>query len=197
MLAAEPPSSYARVLQQDRARRLARLQSAHIVSVKKSLDQAAFWPREILVWPAGVFKGDENRYFSNGQTGKKQVRAPDRIRRIQDIVCYALEIARVDMCSGRRDRMSVTARQIAMYLCRQHTASSMPDIGRLFGGRDHTTVMHGAARVREMVNTPSGTSISPAWSAEACDFVRSTVLNCEAKIERWSEDPVSLRMMRR
>ena len=41
-------------------------------------------------------------------------------------------------------------RQVAMYLCKQMTARSLPEIGRRFGGRDHTTVMHGVKRIEEL-----------------------------------------------
>ncbi|MDG1341034.1 MAG: helix-turn-helix domain-containing protein, partial [Paracoccaceae bacterium] len=41
-------------------------------------------------------------------------------------------------------------RQIAMWLCKQMTSRSLPEIGRRFGGRDHTTVMHGVKRVEEL-----------------------------------------------
>jgi chromosomal replication initiator protein len=47
-----------------------------------------------------------------------------------------------DLCSTSRTRQLVTARQIAMYLCRELTDLSLPKIGQAFGGRDHTTVIH-------------------------------------------------------
>jgi chromosomal replication initiator protein len=45
----------------------------------------------------------------------------------------------------------VTARQIAMYLCRELTDLSLPKIGQAFGGRDHTTVMHANRKIRELM----------------------------------------------
>ncbi|HLT85629.1 MAG TPA: helix-turn-helix domain-containing protein, partial [Phototrophicaceae bacterium] len=45
----------------------------------------------------------------------------------------------------------VNARQIAMYLCRELTELSLPKIGQLFGGRDHTTVMHANRKIREQM----------------------------------------------
>ena len=45
----------------------------------------------------------------------------------------------------------MTARQIAMYLCREFTDLSLPKIGQLFGGRDHTTVMHADRKIRELL----------------------------------------------
>ena len=47
--------------------------------------------------------------------------------------------------------MLVTARQIAMYLCRELTDLSLPKIGQLFGGRDHTTVMHADRKIRQLL----------------------------------------------
>src|SRR5690606_8886412 len=52
-----------------------------------------------------------------------------------------------DLCGTSRGRALVTARQIAMYLCRELTDLSLPKIGALFGGRDHTTVMHADRKI--------------------------------------------------
>ncbi len=56
-----------------------------------------------------------------------------------------------DLSGSSRSRVLVTARQIAMYLCRELTDLSLPKIGQAFGGRDHTTVMHANRKVREMM----------------------------------------------
>ncbi len=53
------------------------------------------------------------------------------------------------LCSPDRSRVLVNARQIAMYLCRELTELSLPKIGALFGGRDHTTVMHANRKIRQ------------------------------------------------
>ncbi|WP_419471093.1 chromosomal replication initiator protein DnaA [Georgenia yuyongxinii] len=55
------------------------------------------------------------------------------------------------LCSADRSRVLVNARQIAMYLCRELTDLSLPKIGQLFGGRDHTTVMHANRKIREQM----------------------------------------------
>ncbi|MFE2413935.1 chromosomal replication initiator protein DnaA [Kitasatospora sp. NPDC059408] len=56
-----------------------------------------------------------------------------------------------DLCGSSRSRVLVTARQIAMYLCRELTDLSLPKIGAQFGGRDHTTVMHADRKIRSLM----------------------------------------------
>jgi chromosomal replication initiator protein len=56
-----------------------------------------------------------------------------------------------DLCGSSRSRVLVTARQIAMYLCRELTDLSLPKIGQAFGGRDHTTVMHADRKIRSLM----------------------------------------------
>ena len=56
-----------------------------------------------------------------------------------------------DLCGTSRSRVLVTARQIAMYLCRELTDLSLPKIGQQFGGRDHTTVMHAERKIRSLM----------------------------------------------
>ena len=68
----------------------------------------------------------------------------------QTAAYYALTID--DLCSVSRSRQLVTARQIAMYLCRELTELSLPKIGQHFGNRDHTTVMHADRKIRELMS---------------------------------------------
>lgn len=56
-----------------------------------------------------------------------------------------------DLCGTSRSRVLVNARQIAMYLCRELTELSLPKIGQIFGGRDHTTVMHADRKIRQLM----------------------------------------------
>ncbi len=56
-----------------------------------------------------------------------------------------------DLQGASRSRVLVTARQIAMYLCRELTDLSLPKIGQQFGGRDHTTVMHAEKKIRQLM----------------------------------------------
>lgn len=57
-----------------------------------------------------------------------------------------------DLCGASRTHALATARQIAMYLCRELTDLSLPKIGAEFGGRDHTTVMHADRKIRQLMN---------------------------------------------
>ena len=79
-------------------------------------------------------------------------RQPDHRRRRswpQTAAYFGLTLE--DLCGSSRSRVLVTARQIAMYLCRELTDLSLPKIGQQFGGRDHTTVMHADRKIRELM----------------------------------------------
>ncbi len=81
------------------------------------------------------------------------LRANDRrltIEEIQKRVAEHFNIRLGDMHSARRARQVARPRQVAMYLCKQLTLRSLPEIGRKFGGRDHTTVMHAVRKVEEL-----------------------------------------------
>jgi len=83
------------------------------------------------------------------------VRAYDRrltIDEIQRKVAEHYNIRLSDMLSPRRARAIARPRQIAMFLCKELTAKSLPEIGRKFGGRDHTTIMHGIKRVAQLAD---------------------------------------------
>ena len=70
---------------------------------------------------------------------------------IQKTVADHFNMKQADLLSERRTRAVARPRQIAMYLCKQHTTRSYPDIGRRFGGRDHTTVLHGVRKIEELM----------------------------------------------
>lgn len=76
---------------------------------------------------------------------------PVSINTIQDCVARYFGLRTTDLTSRARSRNIAFPRQIAMYLARTMTDSSLPAIGEAFGGRDHTTVMHGCERVREQL----------------------------------------------
>ena len=72
------------------------------------------------------------------------------VDRIQRAVCEVFSVTPTDMVSKRRARIIARPRQVAMYLCKKLTKRSLPDIGRRFGGRDHTTVMHAVKRIDQL-----------------------------------------------
>lgn len=72
---------------------------------------------------------------------------------IQQKVCDHYNLNLSDMSSKKRTRAIARPRQVAMYLSKQLTEKSLPDIGRAFGGRDHTTVIHACNRIEELMET--------------------------------------------
>lgn len=72
------------------------------------------------------------------------------VDRIQRAVCEVFSVTPTDMVSKRRARIIARPRQVAMYLSKKLTKRSLPDIGRRFGGRDHTTVMHAVKRIDQL-----------------------------------------------
>ncbi|MEY4870843.1 MAG: hypothetical protein RLZZ563_173 [Pseudomonadota bacterium] len=86
------------------------------------------------------------------------LRASDRkltIEEIQRKVAEHYNIRLSDMIGPKRVRTIARPRQIAMYLAKQLTLRSLPEIGRRFGGRDHTTIMHGVRKIEELMATDS------------------------------------------
>ncbi len=89
------------------------------------------------------------------------LRANDRrvtIDEIQKRVAEYYNIRLADMSSARRARQVARPRQVAMYLAKVLTSRSLPEIGRRFGGRDHTTVMHAVRKVEELMATDASIS---------------------------------------
>lgn len=96
------------------------------------------------------------------------LRASERkvsIEEIQRHVAEHYNIRLSDMIGPKRVRTFARPRQVAMYLCKQMTSRSLPEIGRRFGGRDHTTVMHGVRRIEEL-------KIQDAQIAEDLEILR-------------------------
>jgi hypothetical protein len=73
------------------------------------------------------------------------------VNAIQHLVCLHYQVSHTDLISPRRDHKVMRPRQIAMYLARTLTLRSLPEIGRWFGGRDHTTVFHAVRKIGTMV----------------------------------------------
>ena len=74
------------------------------------------------------------------------------IELIQSEVCRTHNLTMAELVSDKRTRRVVAPRQLAMYLARELTDASLPQIGRAFGGRDHTTVMYAVQKVRDQMN---------------------------------------------
>lgn len=86
------------------------------------------------------------------------IRSNDKKITVEDIqkkVALYFDIKVSDMSSARRLKQVTVPRQIAMYLCKTMTSLSLPDIGKKFGGRDHTTVLHAVRKITEAIKTDS------------------------------------------
>jgi chromosomal replication initiator protein len=73
------------------------------------------------------------------------------IRRIQELVSERFQLTLEELSSDKRSQNIVYPRQVAMYLSRELTDSSLPKIGREFGGRDHTTVIHATSKIARLI----------------------------------------------
>ena len=73
------------------------------------------------------------------------------IKRIQDLVAERFNLSLEELCGDRRSQNIVYPRQVAMYLSRELTDSSLPRIGKEFGGRDHTTVIHATSKIARLI----------------------------------------------
>ncbi len=97
--------------------------------------------------------------------------ASDRRVTIEEIQKKTAEFYKLDLRelhSARRARRVARPRQVAMYLARELTSRSLPDIGRRFGGRDHTTVLHACRRIEALCKT------DPVFQQEV-DFLRKVL----------------------
>ena len=73
------------------------------------------------------------------------------VETIQNLVASYFNLNIQEMLSARRSRVLARPRQIAMYLAKQHTSNSLPDIGRKFSNRDHTTVIHAVKKIDDLI----------------------------------------------
>lgn len=71
-------------------------------------------------------------------------------QRIMDEVCASFEVTLDDLLSSGRRHELVFARQVSMYLCRLHLGLSFPELGRIFGGKDHSTVLYGCKKIEQL-----------------------------------------------
>ena len=94
----------------------------------------------------------ERHSRSRAHAEPKRVKIDD----IQKLVASHYNISRADILSSRRTANVVRPRQIAMYLSKVLTLRSLPEIGRRFGGRDHTTVLHAVRKIEELASKDKG-----------------------------------------
>jgi chromosomal replication initiator protein len=106
----------------------------------------------------------EEAIGSRGMTGDRRVTIEEIQKKTAEF--YKLELR--ELHSPRRARRVARPRQVAMYLARELTSRSLPDIGRRFGGRDHTTVLHACRRIEELCQT------DPVFQQEV-DFLRKVL----------------------
>lgn len=94
--------------------------------------------------------------------GVMEIGPPVTVADIQTAVAAYFQLRRIDLQSERRARAVARPRQIAMWLCKKLTKRSLPDIGRRFGGRDHTTVLYAVRRIEVL-------KLEDPALARACD----------------------------
>ena len=94
-----------------------------------------------------------------GDAPAEQAPSIDTIKRLC-VAAYGVSL--IDLGSARRDRHTVDARHVAMWLARKLTAMSLPQIGRHIGKRDHTTVLHAVRRIDRMLETEAAMRIDVA-----------------------------------
>lgn len=86
------------------------------------------------------------------------LRATDKKVTMDEIIkktCEYYKIRHVDIISQNRQRAIARPRQMAMYLCKRLTQRSLPEIGKKFGGRDHTTILYGVRKIEELMQIDS------------------------------------------
>jgi chromosomal replication initiator protein len=92
---------------------------------------------------------------------------PPTVERIQEVTAHAFGLERDDLLSTSRAGQVAWARQLAMYLVREHTDATLPAIGRAFGGRNHTTVLHACRRATaRLAGDPEAYEVARRVAAE-------------------------------
>ncbi len=131
------------------------------------------WVAENVVSSGRDLDGAVNRLVAHNQLTGQQIglemaeaalrdllrsREPKKVKieDIQRIVSKHFNVTKADLLSARRTRTVVRPRQIAMYLAKALTPRSLPEIGRRFGNRDHTTVLHAVRKIEEMATADRG-----------------------------------------
>ena len=106
------------------------------------------------------------------------MREPPTIATIQEAVARQFRVTVLDLCSRRRGKAVVRPRHAAMWICRYVTLHSLPEIGRAFGDRDHTTVINAIARTEALM------AANPDYSSLLWTMVESVDSKQSALIRR-------------
>lgn len=107
----------------------------------------AVQPIEVVVVPKAAPVDDD--VFGPVTVERPKGTCP-RVEDIQRAVARHFGISRLDMISRRRSSEIVRPRHVAAWFAREYTPRSYPEIGRLFGGRDHTSMLHAVRRIEDM-----------------------------------------------
>ena len=106
------------------------------------------------------------------------------IDEIQRRVAEHFNIRLSEMTSERRARAVARPRQVAMYLAKQLTTRSLPEIGKKFGGRDHTTVMHAVRKIEELIAQPMRRSPRMSSCCAGCCKAESAAPACRGTVPK-------------
>jgi chromosomal replication initiator protein len=148
------------------------------------------WARGLLIadrdgYPPMYTLSPKGRSLSDFLTGDPVlIQHEGALARIQHTTAAYFRIPPIEMTSARRARKVARPRQVAMYLAKQLTPLSLPNLGRRFGNRDHTTIMHGIRVIEDLIDTDAtmrrtvtelmGMLGHHDWVPEATDEQRSS-----------------------
>jgi hypothetical protein len=149
-----------------------------VYAARKELKRLKEIPFDVLVKAAYPEKYPEDRMFPDADPC---VHRPS-VFEIQIAVCRAFNVSRGDLLSDRKNAPIVLPRQIAMALSRRLTLQSLPRIGRQFGGRDHTTILHAVQKmqpimVRVEADVPVG-ALLDVWVERAKAWAYRIKVSC-------------------
>lgn len=109
-------------------------------------------PAAVVPAPAADLSSMFNEAWSLIERADRPQGAPTVVA-IQRVVAKHYNVHRMDLISARRTANIVRPRQVAMYLAKTLTLRSLPEIGRRFGGRDHTTALHAIRKIDRLITT--------------------------------------------
>ncbi len=139
--------SLAQQMHAERRARLARLGAIPTNSVVSKLTEAQIVPirpeRKLIIPPVEFFY--QNFWCWDLVTATNRILPT--VKNIQNVVANHFDISVMDMVSARRTKNLILPRHVALYLAKEMTELSYPVIGRYFGGRDHSTIIHAVEKI--------------------------------------------------